>query len=216
MQDLGALLKRAIELLMPQVKHYYKVVKKGKITKSYCQDGGYYADVQPLRNDDSEDESEPLLSKVELPVIWGGANRGIVCLPAKDTLCDIEYYNGDPNFPRISNIRWKGNKAPQADADEFLIQQEDGGTFVIIKSDGTVVIKSDNIQLGEENPSEYVALATKVKNELTSIQNAFTQLKTEFGAHIHPSAMGPTSAPTVPLTVNYQAQDVAASNVKAK
>ncbi|MFA7465477.1 MAG: hypothetical protein WCY54_10525, partial [Syntrophales bacterium] len=80
--DLKKLLKRVVELVMPNLRHYYRLPRKGMVVKSYASDGSYWADVQPLRNDDSVDEREPVISRVEIPILWGGPDRGVVCPPA--------------------------------------------------------------------------------------------------------------------------------------
>lgn len=124
--DLRALLKRVVELVMPDLRAYYRVPRKGKVAAVYASDGRYWADVQPLRNDETVDASEPVLPRVEIPVLWGGPERGVVCPPAVGTLCDITYYDGDPNYPRISNFRWQGNQAPACETGAFIIQAEPG------------------------------------------------------------------------------------------
>jgi len=139
-KDIFKILKRAVEIAMPNFRHFYRILKKGKIFRTYASDGKYYVDVQILRNDESVDENEPILAKVELPVIWGGENKGIVCPPVVGTLCDVEYYDGDPNFPRISNIRWKGNKAPEVEIGGFIIQQTPE-TYIKIDASGNIKIK---------------------------------------------------------------------------
>ena len=129
-------LKRAIELCMPDLRHYYRMTRKAKIVAAYASDGKYYADVQPLRNDETPDEKEPVIPQVEIPVYWGGPQRGIICPPAPGTLCDLSYYDGDPNYPRISNFRWQGNAAPECGLDELVIQQTPG-TSIKIEKDGS-------------------------------------------------------------------------------
>lgn len=124
--DIKTLLKRVVELVMPDLRAYYRVPRKGLIVKTYASDGSYWADVQPLRNDDSVDEREPVIPRVEIPILWGGPQRGVVCPPLTGTLCDITYYDGDPNFPRISNLRWQRNKAPSCEIGAFIIQQAPG------------------------------------------------------------------------------------------
>ena len=111
-QSILSLLKRALELAMPDLRAYYRMTRKAKIVASYASDGRYFADVQPLRNDESPDQAEPVIPQVEIPIMWGGPKRGIVCPPAVGTLCDLSYYDGDPNYPRISNFRWQSNSAP--------------------------------------------------------------------------------------------------------
>lgn len=133
---------------MPNLRHYYRLPRKGMVTKSYASDGSYWADVQPLRNDDSVDESEPVISRVEIPVLWGGPDRGVVCPPASGTLCDITYYDGDPNYPRISNFRWARNKAPVCEQGAFIIQQENG-VFIKITPEGNIVHKTGVDQVNE-------------------------------------------------------------------
>lgn len=135
------LLKRAVELAMPNMRHYYRMPRKGLIVKSYASDGSYWADIQPLRNDDSVDESEPVISRVEIPVLWGGPDRGVVCPPTTGTICDITYYDGDPNYPRISNFRWARNKAPACELGAFIIQQGPG-VFIKISPEGNIVHKT--------------------------------------------------------------------------
>lgn len=140
--DLKKLLQRVVELVMPNLRHYYRVPRKGKVVKAYASDGQYWADVQPLRNDDSDDANEPLISRVEIPIMWGGPERGVVCPPLPGTLCDITYYDGDPNYPRISNFRWAKNKAPNCAIGGFVIQQKPG-VFIEITPTGQIVSTTD-------------------------------------------------------------------------
>ena len=121
------MMRKVIELAMPDLRHYYRMTKKAKVVAVYASNGEYFADVQPLRNDESPDPKEPVVPRVTLPVMWGGPDRGVVCPPTVGTLCDLSYYDGDPNAPYISNIRWgSGMAAPKADLNEFVIQLENG------------------------------------------------------------------------------------------
>jgi hypothetical protein len=144
--DLKKLLQRAIELVMPNLRHYYRLLRKGRVVKAYASDGSYWADVQLLRNDESDDANEPVITKIEIPVLWGGPERGIVCPPAVGTLCDIEYYDGDPNYARISNFRWEKNKAPICAEGGFIIQQSPDVYFLITPA-GKLEIKSANAKM---------------------------------------------------------------------
>lgn len=119
-QDLRELLRRAIELAQPNLRKYFRMPRKGKIIKAYKSDGTYYADVQVLTNDGSPDADEPMYPKLDLPVIWGGPARGVVCPPKAGTPCVVGYYDGDPNFPFIQDIRW--TTTPEAELEEFVIQ----------------------------------------------------------------------------------------------
>lgn len=141
------LLRQAIEIAMPDLRHYLRPVRKAKIVGVYPSKGGnYYADVQPLRNDESVDPSEPVIPKVEIPVMWAGPNRGVVCPPVEGTFCDLSYYDGDPNYPRISNFRWHGMDAPEAELNEFVIQLEPGVEIRVDKKKHIVMLTPENVR----------------------------------------------------------------------
>ena len=125
-KDLRVLLKRVMELVQPDLRKYYRVPRKGQVVASYPSDGAWYADVQPLRNDESPDMAEPVLPRLELPVLWGGPSRGVVCPPRPGTRCAIGYWDGDPSYPYIAEIRWSGQGAPDCGLDEFIVQLEPG------------------------------------------------------------------------------------------
>ncbi len=129
--DLRELLRRAVELAQPNLRKYVRMPRKGRIVTAYKADGTYYADVQPLTNDGSPDPNEPMYPKLDLPVIWGGGGRGVVCPPAAGTPCVIGYYDGDPCFPFIQDIRWQ--QTPEADLEEFVIQLNPTTQFKIDK-----------------------------------------------------------------------------------
>lgn len=118
--DLRELLRRAVEIAQPNPRKYLRLPRKGVIVTAYKSDGTYFADVQPLTNDGSVDADEPMYPKLDLPVIWGGPSRGVVCPPKTGTPCVIGYYDGDPNFPFIQDIRWAAS--PEAELEEFVIQ----------------------------------------------------------------------------------------------
>lgn len=146
-------IKKAIEVCRPDFRHYYRIVKKARIVNTYASNEKYYCDVQPLRNDENIDVNEPVIPKVALPVFWGGNNRGIVCPPCVGVLCDLSYYDGDPNYPFISNIRWDSkNISPQAGLNEFVIQLENGVQIKIDNAKNILNITPANykIEVGED------------------------------------------------------------------
>ncbi len=147
-KGLSDLIRKTVELTQPDLRHYYRVTRKAKVVASYAttESGGkYYCDVQPLRNDESVDEADPVVPKVEIPVMWAGPKRGVVCPPAEGTYCDLSYYDGDPNYPRVSNFRWHGMDAPEAALNEFVIQLEPGVEIRIDKQKQIVFLTPENV-----------------------------------------------------------------------
>lgn len=142
--DILRLIRRCVEIAMPDLRKYYKMVKKAEIVQTYSSDGRYWADVQPLLNNETIDEKEPVIPKVEIPVIWGGPGRGIVCPPAAGTRCDLSYYEGDPDYPRISNFRWKEDDAPQCLEGGLIIQLEKGVSIAIDPEKNIIDLTSAN------------------------------------------------------------------------
>jgi len=137
--DLKDLMKRVVEIVMPNLRAYYRVMRKARVVATYpAEEGRYWADVQPLRNDESVDENEPIIPRVEIPILWAGPGRGVVCPPLVGALCDLEYYDGDPNFPRISNFRWAEHGAPACEVGAFVIQHSDG-TYIKIDADKNLI-----------------------------------------------------------------------------
>jgi phage baseplate assembly protein gpV len=143
-KSLFDLIRKAVEICMPDMRHYYRMVKKAKVVASYASDGKYYCDVQPLRNDETVDPNEPVVPKVEIPILWAGPKRGVVCPPVVGTYCDLSYYDGDPNYPRISAFRWHDMDAPEAALNEFVIQLEPGVEIRIDKTKHIVALTPEN------------------------------------------------------------------------
>lgn len=145
-RDIIGLFRKVVELVMPNLRSYYRMTRKAKIVGVYAADGQYFADVQPLRNDESVDDSEPVVPRVALPVLWGGPDRGFVCPPTAGTLCDLSFYDGDPNYPFISNIRYGlGQNAPKAELNELVIQFQPGVEMRIDKKKQLVTLTPENI-----------------------------------------------------------------------
>lgn len=145
-RDVVGMIRKIVELAMPNLRHYYRITRKARIVAVYACNGEYFADVQPLRNDESPDPKEPVVPRVALPVLWGGPDRGVVCPPVSGVLCDLAYYDGDPNYPYISNIRWGGGmNAPHAELNEFVIQLENGVEIRIDKEKRIVTLTPQNV-----------------------------------------------------------------------
>jgi hypothetical protein len=82
------------------------------------------------------------------------------------------------------------------------------------------VLHVDNeLHLGEANPTEFVALATKVYNEINALRNSVSNMVTVFGTHTHTGVTpgpGSSGTPAAPQTAPAAVNQVAASKVKAK
>lgn len=154
------MIKRAVELCRPDLRSYYRVTRKAKVVTAYASDGQYFADVQPLRNDESPDPKEPVIPHVEIPILWGGPSRGVVCPPQEGTLCDLSYYDGDPNYPRISNFRWQGNGAPNCGLTELIIQQGPGTSIHIDKSHSIITLSPANWEVRVGGDASITAAGT--------------------------------------------------------
>ena len=124
---------------MPDLRSSYRMVRMARVVKTYASDGRYWVDVQPLQNDESVDDREPVIPRVELPVLWAGPKRGVVCPPEVGTCCDLTYYDGDPNYPRISNFRWHGMTAPEVEIGGLIIQRGPG-THIKIGADNNIIV----------------------------------------------------------------------------
>jgi hypothetical protein len=170
MEDINWVLKRGVELSKPDLRHYYRMPRKGRITATYASDGSYWADVQLLRNDESADPNEPVIPKVEIPVLWGGANRGMVCPPEVGTYVVVSYCDGDPNYPFISHVRWYGNHAPQVSLHEWVLQLEPG-VFIKIDSEKRIIqtttadwiVQAQNVKVEAAGMAEIKASNAKIQ-----------------------------------------------------
>lgn len=129
-----------VEIARPDLRGWYRVVRKGRVTRVYQTASRYRCDVQPTRNDETDDLTQPVLTEVEIPVLWAGPQRGIYCLPTVGARVGIGYYDGDPSWPYIDHVRDYGYATPAAALGELLMQQEDG-SLVKIDASGNVLVK---------------------------------------------------------------------------
>ncbi len=132
------LLRRVIELLAPDLKSFYPTTIKGRIEKVYTtNDRHFYCDVQPLNNDESIDEDKPVINHIEIPVMFAGPDRGIICQPVVGLICDITYFGGDENYPGISNLRYANNKVPNGVFPGELLIQKGPGNYLKFGNGGS-------------------------------------------------------------------------------
>jgi len=137
-RKMKVLLKEAIEKCAPDLRRVLAQPRRGQVTAVKKAGGKYVCSVQAVLNDGRPDPAAPVIPDVEIPLIWSGPNRGIVCPPTVGEYCDLGFYDGDSNCPYITNFRPNG-QAPEAELDELFIQHSPGIRFGF-QADGTFII----------------------------------------------------------------------------
>jgi|GEM_PF-1133232 len=140
---LKKLLKAAIEAVAPDLRKTMALPRKAKVTAVRAAGGTYVCSVQPVLNDGRPDPDAPVIPDVEIPCIWAGPDRGLICPPTVGEFCDLGFYDGDPNCPFIMSFR--PSSAPVADLDELMIQHSPG-VRLGFKADGTVIVEAPKIE----------------------------------------------------------------------
>jgi hypothetical protein len=172
----------------------------------------------------------PLL--IDIPVAHPRANGAHIHLPLKEGDSVMVIFSErslenwiaqggvvDPDDPRkhhLSDAYCYPGLYPENDpftvADETSIEIVNQSSEIHIKTDGTVSIKGTSVLLGDHSLSEFVAIASKVKQEIESLRSwsaSHTHLVSTTGG---PTAQTGTAAAPVspPPTVN----DVGSAKVK--
>lgn len=206
------------------------------------------ADVEPLirrlqRTVDGElKEDLPIIPGV--PVVFPRAGAYKITMPVSEgDRCMLVFCESSTEAYQVGQGR-KGTSAliNQTDPDTFerfnltdavclLGWYNDAESLTAADQDGMqlgegsapiIHIGNDLVELYEKGAADFVALAQKVLDELTSVQGDFDALKTAYDAHTHVVAgvvlggPGTTSAVPIPLAPTpHTPQSVAADKVKA-
>ena len=105
-------------------------------------------------------------------------------------------------------------------ADGAKLSDADGSNIVVGKTGGTQIhIADGTISLGEKSPSDAIALASLVKQEVQKITDWITNtfVPSYYAAHSHTTGTGPSGPPTPPVaTFPAACADVKSTVVKAK
>ncbi|MCP4162602.1 MAG: hypothetical protein GY760_21250 [Deltaproteobacteria bacterium] len=227
--EIKKLFKRFFEIIMPDLRNYYRIAHKAEIVRTYACSGQYWADVQPLLNDESADENREVVERVEIPVTIGGSGKGIVSPPLKGTKCVLAYFDGDPDYPWISNFRWSNGNAPTVAEEETIIQTQEGVSIKFGADKKITILTSGNVDVecveAAINASGKTILSGSILElngnsdfavKFTKLNTGFEQLKTELNALITAyntalytiggvGATGTTSTPAVPSTATIAA-----------
>jgi len=110
-------------------------------------------------------------------------------------------------------------------ASEVALWEGDGLLELEIDASSKVVLNAPAVHLGEDSPAYSVALAEKVRDEITALRNTVNALTTAYNAHVHPvsgtvtpalvftGASTPTASQAVPPST---VQAMGSATVKAK
>jgi hypothetical protein len=189
--ELAKVFKTIILEIFPEMGGYHFPIK-AKVVKVYEAAGKvgefnkqYSVDVQPLKPDGSNDDSQPVIPDVEVPVIWAGPNRGIFCLPVKGAIVRIGYYYNDPSYPFVDAILAEGFDVPEHALNSIVVQHSDGTRIEIDKNKNIYLSTPEKIFLaGGGHPIAFADV-----------------IKVVFDGHTHPDAQGgSTGAPTQQMT----------------
>lgn len=144
-RQLKELLKQAIEAAGPDLRRLIALPRRAKVTAVKPAGGTYVCSVQAVLNDGRPDPDAPVIPDVEIPLVWAGDYRGLVCPPTVGQFCDIGFYDGDFNSPYITNFRPNG-KAPEAELGAFMIQHSPG-IRIGFKPDGTFIVEAPKVEV---------------------------------------------------------------------
>lgn len=143
-RELKDLLKRAIEAAAPDLRQVMALPRRAKVVAVKPAGGTYVCTVQACLADGRPDPAAPVVPEVEIPSLWAGPGRGLVCPPMVGEYCDLGYYDGDPNCPFITNFRPR--EAPAAELDSLIIQHSPG-IRLGFKPDGTVIVEAPKVEV---------------------------------------------------------------------
>lgn len=136
--------KKAIEDVQPNLRGYYKMPVRGRITAVYNEpgDGPMLADVEILLGCGQPNPKEPRNCRVEITHPFPGPFRGLIGGPKKGDLCVLSFYEGDPSDPYISSWRQKPGD-PHSGLPEHAVRLEvASGVAIQLEPDGAISIET--------------------------------------------------------------------------
>jgi hypothetical protein len=196
------------------------------------------ANVQPqvkslIIDQDGNEESLSLPELPSVPVVFPRGGGFFVSFPLQPgdqvllVICDRELNvwkskGGDmsPQDPRTHHLA-DAVAIPGCYPFADVLTDAHASNMVLGKDGGAQVhVKTDEIDLYEENAADFVALATDVKSEIEALRNAVNSNVAIFNAHTHlylpgPGGSTPTAPPATAESSPPAVGDVAATKVKA-
>ena len=147
-RDIVAHCARQSKWRQPNLRSYYRVVRKAKVVASYASDGQYYCDVQPLKNDETADENEPVIPAVAIPVMWGRPEARHRLARRQSGRCAIfSYYDGDPELSLYFQFALgHGPGCAKGRTERACHPAEDGAEIRIDKEKNIVTLTPENVK----------------------------------------------------------------------
>lgn len=145
---------------------------------------------------------------ITFPIAAGDTGLLVFCERSIDTWRATNR-ESDPGSVRMHNL---------SDA-VFLPGLSATAAALTTSATATVINVASALHLGGLNPAEFVALATKVLNELQAFKADLDAVKATFDAHVHiltlTAGTGTAAPPAVPIATPHTPASVAATKVKA-
>lgn len=138
---------------------------------------------------------------------------GFSSVPKAGAEALVMLVSGSSDHPVVvatEDRRYRPTSLVEGEACLYTLQN---GIRVLCKSDGSVLLGT--------TPTDFVALATPTKAEITALRTTVNSLVTAFNAHTHvyspgPLTPAPTAPPATPASAPAAVGDVKATEVKAK
>lgn len=181
-------------------------------------DATQLADVQPLLKESYTDEEGeraiarlPVITNVPVVFPGGGGMRITFPVRAGDTVMLV--------FSDRSIDSWLAQGGEATPEDERRHHLSDAVAWPGLHPNTSPWNGAEEnvVTLGDDtSASDFVALSTATKNEITTLRNTVNALVTTFNAHIHPASAGTTSPTATPAVGPSVVGDVKSNTVKIK
>lgn len=163
--------RRAAEKAFPELAGGYHLSKFGRVVGvSDPSSGGeisdpfrpkYAVEVQLLDEQGNEDESLPILSSVQIPVVGSSSQGGDFSFPEVGAKVEIGFVNGQANQPVIRNVFAEGKTVPPVGIGERLRQQRPE-VFERVDSAGNMIRQTDQ-GINEQSLSRAIITESETK-----------------------------------------------------
>ncbi|WP_458118815.1 hypothetical protein OF381_10565 [Mannheimia haemolytica] len=163
--------RRAVEKAFPELAGGYHLSKFGRVVGvSDPSSGGeisdpfrpkYAVEVQLLDEQGNEDESLPILSSVQIPVVGSSSQGGDFSFPEVGAKVEIGFVNGQANQPVIRNVFAEGKTVPPVGIGERLRQQRPE-VFERVDSAGNMIRQTDQ-GINEQSLSRAITTDSETK-----------------------------------------------------